>query len=195
MPTWQHFLTILASRWWTLDYSLGRTRMETQTMVERPSNSFDKLMGFLFYQRFGHQRLGLWIWPLGLHTMAVQVERPKAWPLDFQNGASHYFGQRLGLWTWPLEASHYGCSSREAVGVHGQRLGLWTWPLEASHYGRPKAPISIFYYIFQAQAFGLSTSFGHELPRPLDLDGHSVNQPLVHVHLQISRLHLGYGCN
>jgi hypothetical protein len=45
----------------------------------------------------------------------------------------------LWTWAWPLEASHSGCSSREAVGVHSQRFGLWAWPLET--------PIPIFYWL------------------------------------------------
>ena len=53
-------------------------------------------------------------------------------------------------------------------------FGLWAWPLEASHYARLKAPITIFYWLFSAHFFGLSTKFGHSIPRPLDLDGHSV---------------------
>jgi hypothetical protein len=87
----------------------------------------------------------------------------------------------FGLWAWRLEASHYGRPSREAVGVHGQRFGLWAWPLEASHYAQPKAPLTIFYWLFSAHLFGLLTKFGHSIPRPLDLDGHSVNRPLVSV--------------
>jgi hypothetical protein len=83
----------------------------------------------------------------------------------------------FGLWAWPLETSHYGRPSREAVGVHGQRFGLWVWPLEASHYARPKAPLTIFYWLFLVHFFDLSTKFGHSIARPLNLDGHSVNQP------------------
>jgi hypothetical protein len=83
----------------------------------------------------------------------------------------------FGLSAWLLEASHYRCPSREAVGVHGQRFGLWAWPLEASHSARPKAPHTIFYWLFSAHFFGLSTKFGHSIPRPLDLDVHSVKQP------------------
>jgi hypothetical protein len=92
----------------------------------------------------------------------------------------------FGLWAWSLKASHFGRPSREAVGVHGQRFGLWTWPLEASHYARPKASLTyillyictIYYWLFSAHFFGLSTKFGHSIARPLDLDGHSVNWPL-----------------
>jgi hypothetical protein len=32
-------------------------------------------------------------------------------------------------------------------------------------------------YVFPAHFFGLSTKVGHSLPRPLDLDGHSVKRP------------------
>jgi hypothetical protein len=56
-------------------------------------------------------------------------------------------------------------------------FGLWAWPLEASHYARPKAPLPIFYWLFSAHFFGLSTKFGHSIAQPLDLDGHSVNRP------------------
>jgi hypothetical protein len=50
--------------------------------------------------------------------------------------------------------------------------------VEASHYARPKASLTIFYWLFSAHFFGLSTKFGHSITRPLDLDGHSVNRPL-----------------
>jgi hypothetical protein len=33
-------------------------------------------------------------------------------------------------------------------------------------------------YVFSAHFFGLSTKFGHSIPQPLDLDGHSVKRPL-----------------
>jgi hypothetical protein len=59
-------------------------------------------------------------------------------------------------------------------------FGLWAWPLEASHYAWLKAPLTIFYCFFPAHFFGLSTKFGHSIPRPLDLDGHSVKRPLIH---------------
>jgi hypothetical protein len=58
-------------------------------------------------------------------------------------------------------------------------FGLWAWPLEASHYARPKAPLTIFYWLFWAHFFGLSTKLAHSIPRPLHLDGHSVKRPLV----------------
>jgi hypothetical protein len=62
--------------------------------------------------------------------------------------------------------------------VHGQRFRLWTWPLETSHYARPKAPIPIFYWLFLAHLFGLSTKIGHSIPQPLDLGDHSMKRPL-----------------
>jgi hypothetical protein len=59
-------------------------------------------------------------------------------------------------------------------------FGLWAWPLEASHYARPKAPLTLSYWLlFSAHFFDLSTKFGHSIPRPLDLDGHSVKWPWV----------------
>jgi hypothetical protein len=33
-------------------------------------------------------------------------------------------------------------------------------------------------YVLLAHFFGLSTKFGHSIPRPLDLDNHGVKQPL-----------------
>jgi hypothetical protein len=83
----------------------------------------------------------------------------------------------FGLWAWPLEASHFSRSSREAVGIHGQRFGLCAWPLEASRYAQLKAPLTIFYWLFSAHFFGLSTKFDHSIAQPLDLDDHSVNRP------------------
>ena len=35
MPTWQYFLARLAPRVWPLEKSLGASKMETQTLVER----------------------------------------------------------------------------------------------------------------------------------------------------------------
>jgi hypothetical protein len=60
----------------------------------------------------------------------------------------------------------------------GLGLWVWTWPLEASHYARSKAPILIFYWLLSARLFGLSTKFGHSIPRLLDLNNDSVKQPL-----------------
>jgi hypothetical protein len=56
-------------------------------------------------------------------------------------------------------------------------FGLWAWPLEASHYAWPKAPLTIFYWLFSAHFFGLSTKFGYSIPHPLNLDAHSVRWP------------------
>ena len=39
MPTWQHFLALLVPRVWPLEKSLGASKTETQTLVER-SNFF-----------------------------------------------------------------------------------------------------------------------------------------------------------
>jgi hypothetical protein len=61
---------------------------------------------------------------------------------------------------------------------------VWAWPLETSHQARPKAPIIVLYcflflflFFSSVHFFGLSTKFGHSIPRPLDLDGHSVKRP------------------
>ena len=41
-------------------------------------------------------------------------------------------------------------------------------------------------YAFSTHLFGLSTKFGHSIPRPLDLDGHSVKRPFED--LQVSSI-------
>jgi hypothetical protein len=66
--------------------------------------------------------------------------------------------------------------ARNKVG-YSSGFGLWAWPLEASHHARPKAPLLIFYWLFSAHFFGLSTKFGNSIPQPLDLDSHSVKRP------------------
>jgi hypothetical protein len=110
--------------------------METQTMVERPS--------ILKLKNSKYDRI-----------LAIRLD------VCFGQGINWDASSPFGLLAWPLEASHYGCPSREVVGLHGQRFGLWTWSLEASHYARPKAPISIFYWLFLAHFFGLSTKSDH----------------------------------
>jgi len=60
-------------------------------------------------------------------------------------------------------------------------FGLWAWPLEASHYAHLKDPIPIVCGLFSAHLFGLSKNFGYSSPRPLNLDGHSVKQPLNNI--------------
>jgi hypothetical protein len=137
----------------TLEGSLSRMGMETQTMVERPS--------VFFIQKSIIDKI-----------LAVRLEG-LFWA---RNKVGCSFG--FGLWAWPLEASHYDRPSWEAVGVHEQRFGLWTWPLEASHYAWPKAPLVILYWLwFSTHFFGLSTKFGHSIPRPLDFNGHGVKRP------------------
>jgi hypothetical protein len=87
----------------------------------------------------------------------------------------------FGLWVWPLEASHYGRPSGEAVGLSWPKV----WSLDLAFEGFTLGPAKgSTYYIFTytillAHFFGLSTKFGHSIPRPLDLDGHSVKRPLV----------------
>jgi hypothetical protein len=78
----------------------------------------------------------------------------RSWPLDWRG----YFEQGI-KWDAPL----------------GSDFGLWSF--EASHYAWPKAPLTIFYWLFSARFFGLLTKFGHSIPRPLDLDGHSMKRP------------------
>jgi hypothetical protein len=44
-------------------------------------------------------------------------------------------------------------------------FGLWAWSLEASHYAQPKTSITILYWLFSTQFFGLSTKFDHPIPQ------------------------------
>jgi len=64
-----------------------------------------------------------------------------------------------------LARKNVGCSPDKWYG-----FGLGAWPLEAL------API--FYWLFSTHFLGLPTKFDLSIPRPLDLDGHSVKRPL-----------------
>jgi hypothetical protein len=102
----------------------------------------------------------------------------RSWLLDSKG----YFEQGI-KWDAPLGLD-FGLSLRRlhTMTIHVERpwefmakgLDFGLWPLEASHYAWPKAPLTIFYWLFSTHFFGLSTKFGHSIPRPLDLDGHSV---------------------
>jgi hypothetical protein len=82
------------------------------------------------------------------------------------------------------DASHYGHPSREAVGLLGvQRSGLQIankiYELEPSakhNVNPPKAKPKV-------------QTFGHELPRPLDLDGHNVKPPKAKAKLQRKKVY------
>jgi len=86
------------------------------------------------------------------------------------------------LWVWTLGLACRGFTlwPSKSRGRGSSQPKVWTfcaWPLEASHYAQLKAPLTIFYWLFSAHFFGLSTKIGHSIARPLDLDGHSVNRP------------------
>ena len=55
MPTWQHFLALLAPRVWPLEKSLGASKTETQTLVERSNfflikySKFDKITVIIYF--------------------------------------------------------------------------------------------------------------------------------------------------
>jgi hypothetical protein len=57
----------------------------------------------------------------------------------------------------------------------GLDFGLGLWRLHTM----PGRRLQELYFIgyFQPFFFGLSTKFGHSIPRPLDFDGHSVKRP------------------
>jgi len=69
----------------------------------------------------------------------------RSWLLDWKG----YFGPDkkygIGLLTWPLEASHYGCPSREAMEVHGQKV--WTLGLAFGGFILCPAKGSNFYFL------------------------------------------------
>jgi hypothetical protein len=77
---------------------------------------------------------------------------------------------------WLLDCR--GCFGQEIKWDALSSFGIWPWPLEASHYAQPKAPIPIFYWLFSSHFFGLPIKFGHSILWPLNLDSHSVKQPL-----------------
>src|ERR1700737_2739983 len=59
----------------------------------------------------------------------------------------------------------------------GLDFGLGLWRLHTM----PSRRLHLLYsidYLISTHFFGLSTNFGHSIPRPLNLDGHSVNRPL-----------------
>jgi hypothetical protein len=55
-------------------------------------------------------------------------------------------------------------------------FGLWRLPTMP---GRRLHFLYFIGYLFSAHFFGISAKFGHSIPRPLDLDGHSVKRPSV----------------
>jgi hypothetical protein len=84
-------------------------------------------------------------------------------------------GLDFGLDRWRL---HTITVQVEKPGSSWPKLwALWAWPLEASHHTLLETPSLIYYWLFQPIFFELSTKFGHSIPRPLDLDGHSVKCP------------------
>jgi hypothetical protein len=106
----------------------------------------------------------------------------RSWPLDWRG----YFEQGIkwdaplgldfGLGIWKLHTMAVQVEKPWEFMAKGLDIGLTLW--KASHYAQLKAPLTISYgYVFSAHFFGLSTKFGHSTPRPLDLDGHSVNRP------------------
>jgi hypothetical protein len=60
----------------------------------------------------------------------------------------------------------------------GLEFGLGLWRLHTMP-GRRLHLLHFNDYIFSTYFFGLSTKFGHSIPWPLDLDGHSVKRPFI----------------
>jgi hypothetical protein len=82
---------------------------------------------------------------IGMETQTM-VERPSIFLIKINNFFDKILAVRLeGLfWAWPLEASHYGCPSRESMGSSWPKVWTLGWPLKASHYAQPNTPIPIF---------------------------------------------------
>jgi hypothetical protein len=142
--------------WQTLEGSLGQTTMETQTMVKKPS---------IFFFHLKNQSL------------------TRSWPLDWRG----CFGPRIkwdaplglnfGLDHWRLRTMAVQVERPWKFMAKGLDFGLDLWKLHTM----PSQRLQFLYfvgYVFSAHFFGLSTKFGHLIPRPLDLDGHSVKRPL-----------------
>jgi hypothetical protein len=113
-------------------------------------------------------------------------------------GASHYGRQsketmglsgqtllsRMLLWDWTLGLAFGGFTLRPS------KLRLWEFMTKGLDFGlglwrlhiMPRQRLHLLYsigYLLSTHLFGLSTKFGHSIPRPLDLDGHNVKHPLV----------------
>jgi hypothetical protein len=132
---------------------------------------------------------------VGFFSLEIQ-SLTRSWPLDsrgyFEQGIKWHAPLVLGLafggFTLWLSKSR-----GRAVGVHGQRFGLWVWPLEASHYTWPKAPLTIFYWLFSAHFFGstlnkvwplnpMASRFGRpSVKRPLDASRRLIPSPHMRV--------------
>jgi hypothetical protein len=105
----------------------------------------------------------------------------RSWPLDwrgyFEQGIKWHAPLSLdfGLGLWRLHTLVVQVERLWEFMAKGLDFALALWRLHT--YAQLKAPLTIFYWLFSAHLFGLSTKFGHSIARPLDLDGHSVNRP------------------
>jgi hypothetical protein len=122
------------SRRRTLEGSLDRTRMETQTMVES--------LSIVFHKR--------------------NKKLTRSWPLDWKNcfgqGIKWDAPSSFGLWAWPLEASHFQVERPWKFMAKGLdvRLGLWRL------HTMPDQRLRFLYFIGYFQPISLdSTKFGH----------------------------------
>ena len=79
MPTWQHFLAFLAPRVWPLEKSLGASKTETQTLVERLnffsikySESDKRTLIIYFNELLFHLWRGVWGLAFGFDRSSVK---------------------------------------------------------------------------------------------------------------------------
>ena len=90
MPTWQHFLALLAPRVWPLKKSLGASKTKTQTLVERSNifsikySEFDKRTLIIY---FNELQFHLWRGVWGLASPFDQPSEKR--PLVFEAGCGY----------------------------------------------------------------------------------------------------------
>jgi hypothetical protein len=82
----------------------------------------------------------------------------------------------FGLGLWRLHIMAIQVERMWEFMAKGLDFGLGLWRLHTI----PSKRLQFLYFIgyFSAHFFALSIEFGHSIPWPLDLDSHSVKQPL-----------------
>jgi hypothetical protein len=141
---------------------------ETKSSASRPFTLWPKSKGrrnwkWILFEEGDGLSMEVWVgrewklklWSRGRRFFSLKNQSlTRSWPLDWRG----YFEQGI-KWDAPLSLN--------------VELGLW----KLHTIPRSKAPLTILYWLFSTHFFGFSTKFGHSIPRPLDLDGHSVKWP------------------
>jgi hypothetical protein len=123
--------------------------------------------------------------PVGFFSLKNQP-LTRYWPLDWRD----YFEQGMkwhaplsldfGLDLWRLHTIAVQVQRPWEFMAKGLDFGHGLWKL---HTLPSRRLHSLYFigYVFSTHFFGLSTKFGHSIPRPLNLDGHSVKRPLLNL--------------